>query len=346
MSKVLECHVFEGNSPLTGDLIWQHRVSGGSVGVKDKMKSHYKWDGTTNVAAVSAGLKDGDLDTWNLHLFGKSKGVKLASSTFFTEQEESTHIRIQPMNLDKLVFHSMVSDWLKPEDYSWEYRLPSENDANRHYRIKDADLPHYNLKPLWIRANAQMVPGPKLQIFIGGAPANQISELPGSKDRAFPLIPIEKFSVSFLPLDVADENLGMATIPFLDDDRDDLEEAEVSANCPDGQEIKRGLATFLQSSIKPNQRNEVTTWTREVSSGSWIPREPNYKVPDPRPLEGEDDANDQDNEDDAGQDNTVIQGGPQYRCFIASLDYLGGNHMDYVYHRVIKHNPGHLVVKT
>ena len=156
-----------------------------------------------------------------------------------------------------------------------------------------------------------MISGPKLQIFIGGAPANQISELPGSNERAFPLIPIDKFSVSFLPYDIGDNNLGMATIPFLDDDREDLDEAEVSTNCPDGQEIKRGLATFLQSSIKPNQRNEVTTWTREVSSGSWIPREPNYKVPDPLPLEG-DDANDQDNdEDDAGQENIVIQDGPQ-----------------------------------
>ena len=75
-----------------------------------------------------------------------------------------------------------------------------------------------------------MVPGPKLQIFIGGAPANQISELPGSKDRAFPLIPIEKFSVTFLPHEDVRQNLGMATIPFLDDDCDDLDQAEVSTN--------------------------------------------------------------------------------------------------------------------
>jgi hypothetical protein len=297
MSKILECQVFEGNDPLTGDIIWQHRIAEGCDSIKDKLKSVYNWDGTTNIGTASVTLKDGELDTWHLHLLGKSKGAKLATSTFFTDQEEGTHIRIQPINLDSLVFTNMVSEWLKPEDYSWEYRLPSEKDESRYHRIKDADLTQYNLKPLWIRANAQVVPGPKLQIFIGGAPANDITELAGSTEPAFPLILIEKFTLSFPSLDDG-MGLGIAAIPFLVDDREDLEQTEVTSNCPEGQAIKKGLTKFLQTSIKPNQRNKVTTWTREIAAGSWIPRQPNYTVPDVQPLEGEDEHEETD--DDAG----------------------------------------------
>ena len=299
MSKTLECAVFEGNDPLTGDTIWQHRIADGSDQISDNLKSIYNWDGVGNIGAVSAKLKDGEIDSWHLHLLGKSKGVKLTTSTFFTDQEEGTHIRIQPINLNSLVFNNMVSEWLKPEDYSWEFRLPSEKDETRYHRIKDADLTQYNLKPLWIRANAQVVPGPKLQIFIGGAPANDIAELNGSNEPAFPLILIEKFTLSLPPLDGDDIGMGMATIPFLIDDREDLDQAEVSTNCPDGQPIKEGLVKFLKTSIKPNQRNEVTTWTREVAAGAWIPRQPNYTVPDPKPLDGEDDQ-EEESDDDAG----------------------------------------------
>ena len=304
MSKLLECPAFEGNDPLTGDLIWQHRIQGGAENIQESIKTKYSWDGSSNVASVAVNLKDGILDTWQLNLFGKTKGTKLASSTFFTEQEEGTHIRIQPLALDSFVFRSMVSEWMGPEEYSWEYRLPSEKDSGRYYRIKAVDLPQYILKPLWIRANVQVVPGPKLQVFIGAAPANDITELQGSSEPAFPLILLEKFSVGFLPMEEGSMDLGMATIPFLIDQREELDQAEVGTNCPEGQTIKEGLARFLQSSIKPNQRNEVTTWTREVAAGSWIARAPNYKVPDPKALAGDLEEEEDDDDDNTGQDYT------------------------------------------
>ena len=302
MSKLLECPAFEGNDPLTGELIWQHRIQGGSENIQDSIKTMYSWDGSNNMGCVAVNLKDGIPDLWQLNLFGKTKGVKLASSTFYTDQDEGTHIRIQPLALDSFVFRSMVSEWMGPEEYNWEFRLPSEKDSGRYYRIKTVDLPQYNLKPLWIRANVQVVPGPKLQVFIGAAPANDITELQGSSEPAFPLILLEKFSLSFPPLE--DAGMGMATIPFLIDQREGLDPAEVSTNCPEGQKIKEGLAKFLQSSIKPNQRNEVTTWTREVASGSWIARAPNYKVPDPKALAGDLD-DDEDDDDNTGQDYTL-----------------------------------------
>lgn len=157
------------------------------------------------------------------------------------------------------------------------------------------------MKPLWIRANAQVVPGPKLQIFIGGAPANDIAELNGSNEAAFPLILIEKFTLSLPPLVGEGMAMGIATIPFLIDNREDIDQAEVSTNCPDGQSIKEGLVQFLKTSIKPNQRNEVTTWTREVAAGAWIARQPNYTVPGTKPLDGEDDE-EEDYDDDAGEE--------------------------------------------
>ena len=140
------------------------------------------------MASTVASLRDGEMEGWHLHLFGKSKGVKIPTSTFFTDQEEGTHIRIQPLDLDSLVFRSMVSEWLGPDDYQWEYRLPSEKTPSHYFRMKDADLPQHSLTPLWIRASAQVVPGPKLQIFIGAAPANNITELNGSTEPAFTLI--------------------------------------------------------------------------------------------------------------------------------------------------------------
>ena len=306
MTKVLDCPVFGGNNPLTGDVIWKHRIQGGSEVIKERLKDMYNWDGSSNVASTVVNLQEGVMAGWQLHLFGKSKGVKIPTSTFFTDQEEGTHIRIQPLDLDSLVFRNMVSEWLNPDDFSWEFRLPSETNPSHYYRMKDADFPQHSLTPLWIRASAQVVPGPKLQIFIGAAPANKITELHGSTEPAFPLIMLEKFTVPFLPFEDADMGFGMGPIPFIIDTRDDAQESEVATNCPDGQEIKIGLAKFLQSSIKPNQRNEVTTWTREHSAGSWIARQPNYTVPEPRPLEGDMDTDHDDNDDEAGWDNIII----------------------------------------
>lgn len=123
MSKFLDCEVFKGNKPLTGETIWNHRVCGGSEVIKDKLKNVYNWDNTSNVASIAAKLKDGNIDSWQLHLFGKSKGTKMDSSVFFMDQEEGNHMRIQEIDLDSLVFRSsLTSEWLSPDSYKWEYR--------------------------------------------------------------------------------------------------------------------------------------------------------------------------------------------------------------------------------
>ena len=45
--------------------------------------------------------------------------------------------------------------------------------------------------------------------------------------------------------------------------------------------------------MKPNQRNEVKTRTKEVSTGNWVVRQPAYTVPDPKPLAGDVDENEE-----------------------------------------------------
>ena len=107
MPKVLECPVFEGNNPLTGEIIWNHVVRG-SPEMKDKLKAVYNWDGYSTVAAVAANLdKDGEISNWELHIFGKSKGSKLDSSTFYTDQDEGNYIRFKEMEMSN--FHRMNS---------------------------------------------------------------------------------------------------------------------------------------------------------------------------------------------------------------------------------------------
>ena len=69
---------------------------------------------------------------------------------------------------------------------------------------------------------------------------------------------------------------------------------------PDGQAIKTGQINFLQSAIKPNLRNEVKAWTKDVGQGQWVVREPNYRFPDPKPLDGDIQQGDAD-DDEAGR---------------------------------------------
>ena len=302
MSKSLECPVFGGNNPLTGEMIWAHRVMGGSELIKEKLKESYNWDGFSSTATTAAKLdEEGNIEEWQLHLFGKSKGSKFDASTFYTEQDEGTHVRIQEINLEKFVFRgSMVSEWLPPTKYTWEYRTPHETDPKKYYRVKEAELAQYQAKPLWVRASCQVIPGPKLQVFLGCAPANnRITEWNGSSEKPFPLIFLEKFTIPFLPFEATGMDLGIGPIPFLIDMRDDLEFDVVATHCPDDQTIKKELSKFLQSAIKPNQRNEIKTWTKEVGTGSWVARSPNHTWPDPKPLAG--DAPDDEDSDDAGQ---------------------------------------------
>ena len=301
MPKVLECPVFEGNNPLTGEIIWNHVVRG-SPEMKDKLKAVYNWDGYSTVAAVAANLdKDGEISNWELHIFGKSKGSKLDSSTFYTDQDEGNYIRFKEMEMSNFHFKkTLASEWLSPSNYSWEYRLPHETDRKKFYSVKEGDLSQYNAKPLWVRSLCQVTPGPKLQIFLGCAPTENVGDLPGSAQDEFPLILLEKFSVPLLPFEDSSMGLGMGPIPFLIDQREGLDFDQIGVSFPDGESLKKGMSNFLQSSIKPNQRNEISTWTKEVAVGNWVARSPNYTWPDPKPLEG-DKNSEVEEDDDAGQ---------------------------------------------
>ena len=112
---------------------------GGSEVFKDKLKSDYHWDGFSSVASPAAKLDDeGNIQEWQLHLFGKIKGCKFDASTFFLEQDEGNHVRIQEINLEKFLFKACtVSEWLPPTKYTWEYRTPHESDPKRYYRVKE-----------------------------------------------------------------------------------------------------------------------------------------------------------------------------------------------------------------
>ena len=127
------------------------------------------------MATIAAKLKEGKIDSWHLYLFGKSKGIKVDSSTFFLEQDEGNTMRIQEMDLDSLIFRGrLVSEWMSPDQqYKGEYRLPHEDDPKRYHRVKRAELVQYNAKPLWVRSVTQVVPGPKLQVFLGAAPCEK-----------------------------------------------------------------------------------------------------------------------------------------------------------------------------
>ena len=186
MSKCLECPVFSDNNSLTCDIIWKHRVNGGSEAIKQKLIDDYNWDGSSTVATVACTLDDDGLITaWQLHIFGKSKGCKLDASAFFTEQEEGNSVRIQELDLDTLVFRgSMVSEWVHPAKYHWEYRLTHESD--KYYRVKEAEMGQHMAKPLWLSSSCQVGPGPKLQVFLGAATVDsRITEIPGSSENYF-----------------------------------------------------------------------------------------------------------------------------------------------------------------
>ena len=73
-SKVLNCAAFRGNNPLTGEIIWNHRVSGGSEASKEKLKSLYLWDGSSNIAIIAAKLKDEKIFTCSADPRGQNGG--------------------------------------------------------------------------------------------------------------------------------------------------------------------------------------------------------------------------------------------------------------------------------
>ena len=150
MSKPLECVIFEGNNPLTGEIIWNQDM-------RDKLKTVYNWDGYSTVAAVAANLdNEGKVSNWELHIFGKSKGSKLDSSTFYADQDEGNYVRFKEIEMSNFdIKNSLASEWLSPADYNWEYRLPHETDRKKFYSVKESELSQYNAKPLWVRSLCQ-----------------------------------------------------------------------------------------------------------------------------------------------------------------------------------------------
>ena len=107
MSKPMECSVFDGNNPFTGEMIWDHKVTGGPEAIKNKLKTGYNWYGSSSVATLAANLAEEGLVReweWQLHLFGRTKGTKLEASTFFVDQDPGNYVRISEMTLESLVF--------------------------------------------------------------------------------------------------------------------------------------------------------------------------------------------------------------------------------------------------
>ena len=133
----------------------------------------------------------------------------MEAGSFFLDQDEGNTLRIQEIDLDTLIFRgSLISSWLTPEQFKWEYRLPHETEPHKYH------LAQYNAKPLYVRAGTQVVPGPKLSVFLGAVPADNIAAMQGSTLGQYPLIFVEKFSVPFLPFEPAGMNLGVGPYPL------------------------------------------------------------------------------------------------------------------------------------
>ena len=244
-TKALDCPVFQGNNPLTGEIIWASRVRGGSECIKEFIRTKNNWDGSSNVMAIAAEMEEDKIKGWQLHALGKRKGYKLDSAVLFPNQGNGTIMRILDFDLTSFVFRDMVSDWLGPTQYKWEFRIPHEKNDNKYHRIETQDLEQYNAKPLWLRAFAQLVPGPKMQITIGCAPAMDIKEIPSSNVKEFPVIKLETFNLPFLPYEDPTWELGLGPVPLFIDGRDDLDFTDVATDFPDGHDIKTSMSKFL-----------------------------------------------------------------------------------------------------
>ena len=299
-SKALDCPVFKGNNPLTGELIWASRVRGGSECIKEYLRSKNNWDGSSNVVAVAAQMEEDRINGWQLHAIGKRKGYKLDSAVLFPNQDKGTVMRIIDYDLTSFVFRDMVSDWLAPNQYKWEFRIPHEKNPNKYHRVETQEMEQYNAKPLWLRAFAQLVPGPKIQLTIGCAPALDIKEIPSSDVKEFPVIKLETFNLPFLPYEEPEWGLGLGPVPLLIDGRDELDFTNVANDFPDGQDIKKEMSKFLQKAIKPNWRVEINAWVKDVGNTTWAAREPTHTYPDPRPLQGDVTVEDADEDNDDG----------------------------------------------
>jgi hypothetical protein len=113
-TKALDCPVFQGNNPLTGEIIWASRVRGGSECIKEFIRIKNNWDGSSNVMAIAAEMEEDEIKGWQQHALGKRKGYKLDSAVLFPNQGKGTIKRILDFDLTSFVFFDMVSDWLGP----------------------------------------------------------------------------------------------------------------------------------------------------------------------------------------------------------------------------------------
>ena len=107
------------------------------------------------------------------------------------------------------------------------YNLLTENGANCHHQIQDADFSYYNLKPLWVWANDQTIPGCQLQIFITRI------------DRSMFLIDQHWKALCIVSsLWCCQQEPEKAIIQFLGDNRDDLDK-ETLGKLPSIQQIPK-----------------------------------------------------------------------------------------------------------
>ena len=106
------------------------RLMGGSETILQANMRMFNWDGYSNIASTAATLSDNVISAWSLNIFGNRKSFKIGASTFFPDQEEGSIVRIFDFDMNQLVFRNMVSEWLSPDDYKWEYKVVCKNDSD------------------------------------------------------------------------------------------------------------------------------------------------------------------------------------------------------------------------
>ena len=132
---------------------------------------------------------------------------------------------------------------------------------------------------MWVRAYLQPVPGPKVKLVLGIAPADDINTINGGQHRAFPMFECGHCHLPLLPSDTME--LGIGLTPYFLDTREEEGEDLVM---PSSWAVKSAVSGLFKDGTKPVIKKTFQTWKTTLEDvGSWEEEPALNKFPDPQP---------------------------------------------------------------
>ena len=233
------------------------------------LQQYYNWDSVSPVASVVLQQQEGIIGQCMLHLEGMTESKRVDARTVLGPNYtiDNHQVVIGPINLAGLRFRgSLMSDWVAPAEFNYTVQRPSTVTAGEWRDLDMVRVQQDGGQPLWLRAHAQPWTGHKIKVTFGIFSCKDIRRVPDYNHHRFPMVTLFTIMVPFLPCPRPELALPLPFVPYVIDDRDEVED---DAAFIDWTAALSASIGFMRNTSAPHGKGSLASLNTALEGGEW-----------------------------------------------------------------------------